>query len=84
MKNLILVLLTIFVSNQFVNAQWTSDSAQNTTIYSGTGDQVLTKVGLTSDGGCFISWFDNRGSGYQVRQRKWLSSKTAKIECTGN
>lgn len=53
-----------------VNAQWSSNPAQNTEVYLGTGDQVLTKIATTSDGGCYISWFDNRGSGYTVRLQK--------------
>ncbi|HCN38507.1 MAG: T9SS type A sorting domain-containing protein [Ignavibacteria bacterium] len=70
MKNILFVFLFFVITVNVAISQWTSDSTQNTTIYSGSGDQVLTKVALTSDGGCFISWFDNRGSGYTVRLQR--------------
>jgi hypothetical protein len=31
-----------------------------------TGGQELTKIAATSDGGCYISWFDNRSGSYAV------------------
>jgi hypothetical protein len=35
-----------------------------------TGDQVQPKVAPTSDGGCYISWFDSLGNGFDVRVQK--------------
>lgn len=67
-----IVFLSLFVfGSSLLNAQWSSNPAQNTEVYSGSGDQVLTKVALTSDGGCYVSWFDNRGSGYTMRLQKF-------------
>ena len=31
-----------------------------------TGEQVLPKISLTSDGGCYIAWFDTRTGNYNV------------------
>lgn len=46
--------------------QWSADSTQNLMICDLTGEQVLPKIVPTSDGGCFISWFDTRSGSYCV------------------
>ena len=46
------------------NAQWSEDPSQNLGVGVTTGEQVLPKIVKTSDGGCFISWFDNRSGSY--------------------
>ena len=48
------------------NAQWSSDPAANLQVCDVTGDQALPKVANTSDGGCYIAWFDNRNGSYAV------------------
>jgi hypothetical protein len=72
-KTLLFIAVLAFIIANFssLNAQWSSNPAQNTEVYSGSGDQVLTKVALTSDGGCYVSWFDNRGSGYTMRLQRF-------------
>jgi hypothetical protein len=47
-------------------AQWSPDSTLNLTICDLSGEQVLPKICATSDGGCFISWFDTRSGSYCV------------------
>lgn len=74
MKKLLFTItfLSLFVINySLLNAQWSSNPAQNTEVSVGSGDQVLTKVATTSDGGCYVSWFDNSGSGYVVRLQRF-------------
>jgi hypothetical protein len=51
-------------------AQWSSDPAVNFPVADGTGDQVQAKVAPTPDGGCYISWFDALGNGFDVRLQK--------------
>ncbi len=46
--------------------QWSADSTMNLEICNLTGEQVLSKIVPTSDGGCFISWFDQRSGGYSM------------------
>jgi hypothetical protein len=46
--------------------QWSSNAAQNLAIADRTADQVQPKVRSTSDGGCYVSWFDNAAGGYDV------------------
>ena len=46
-------------------AQWSSPST-NLAIGDRTNEQVQPKVRSTSDGGCYISWFDNAAGGYDV------------------
>jgi hypothetical protein len=47
-------------------AQWGPDSLLNLEVCDQTGEQVTPKIVETSDGGCFISWFDSRGGGYAL------------------
>ena len=47
-------------------AQWSNDPLQNLAIADTTGEQVLPKIAPTSDGGCYISWFDTRNGNYSV------------------
>jgi len=51
-------------------AQWSSDPAVNLRVTDATGDQVQPKVAPTDDGGCYISWFDSLGNGFDVRVQK--------------
>lgn len=63
-----IVFLSLFITSSF--AQWSPSASQNTAIATGSGDQVLAKVALTSDGGCYISWFDNTSGSYAVRLQR--------------
>jgi hypothetical protein len=47
-------------------ADWSDDPGKNLPIADLTADQVQPKVAATSDGGCYISWFDNAAGGYDV------------------
>ncbi len=44
--------------------QWSADSLQNLEVCDLSGEQSLPKVATTSDGGCFVSWFDSRSGSY--------------------
>ena len=61
----LLVLLVASISH----AQWSSDPAVNLPVADAAGTQVQPKVAPTSDGGCYVSWFDGAG-GYDVRLQK--------------
>lgn len=58
--------LTALLAVSHTFAQWSSDSLQNTPIIVHSGDQVVPKIKATSDGGCYISWYDNRNGNYDV------------------
>jgi hypothetical protein len=47
-------------------AQWPATSAPNLPIGDFANEQVVNKVAATSDGGCYVGWFDNRAGGYAV------------------
>src|SRR5262245_31183133 len=49
-----------------VRAQWSTSPSTNLPIGDGVGEQVLPKVAVASDGGCYIGWFDNRSGVYAV------------------
>lgn len=56
----------LFLLPSLLLGQWSPDSTQNLTICDLSGEQVLPKMVPTSDGGCFISWFDTRSGSYCV------------------
>ena len=67
MKNLFRILLVIFVFlSSGAYAQWSSNPAINLAVCDTTGEQALAKIESTSDGGCYVSWFDTRSGGYNV------------------
>ena len=61
--------LFLFISVP-VFAQWSSNTSTNLQICDVSGEQVLTKIAACPDGGCYISWFDHRGSSYAVYLQK--------------
>jgi hypothetical protein len=65
MKNYFILIVFVLLSS-FASAQWSSNSATNLTICDTTGEQILSKIGITSDGGCYIGWFDQRNGSYAV------------------
>ena len=66
-KFFIFVVLLLLVSSGFqLNAQWSSDPSVNLQVCDVTGAQALPKIASTSDGCCYISWFDNRNGNYAV------------------
>jgi hypothetical protein len=64
MKKIFLLSFILFVNLTF--SQWSTDPNTNFKICDVTGEQVLPKISLTSDGGCYIAWFDTRTSNYNV------------------
>ena len=57
-------------TNATIFAQWSSDAAANLQITSAGNDQVQPKIRSTSDGGCYISYYDNQSGGYDVRLQR--------------
>ncbi|MBZ0178020.1 MAG: T9SS type A sorting domain-containing protein [Melioribacteraceae bacterium] len=67
MKTLLLFCFNLLLFQNFIMyAQWSSDPATNLTICDLNGDQALSKIASTSDGGTYISWFDIRSGSYSV------------------
>ncbi len=52
------------------NAQWSTDSTMHQVIADATGEQVQPKIVPTLDGGCYISWYSNDATGYDVRLQR--------------
>jgi len=60
-------LLALALTAGSATAQWSSDPMQNLAIVVAPGGQELPKVASAPDNATWISWFDNRTGGYQVR-----------------
>ena len=65
---LLVCLLALLVAS-ISHAQWSSDPAVNLPVADAAGTQVQPKVAPTSDGGCYVSWFDGAG-GYDLHLQK--------------
>lgn len=67
-SRLLLVLLTLVPLA--LNAQFTTDTIQNTLVHNVQGsDQVTPLSATTSSGKTYISWFDNSGGSYVLRMQ---------------
>ena len=64
MKKYLLIVFSLLYTQAYT--QWSTDPNTNLKICDVTGEQVLPKVSLTSDGGCYIAWFDTRTGNYNV------------------
>ncbi len=62
----LLFTLIIILAAAELPAQWINDPTTNLMICDLTGAQSTPKIASTSDGGCYISWFDNRSGEYCV------------------
>jgi len=69
MKTIFTFLVVIFCTTSLFS-QWSSNPSINLTVCDSTNDQVLPKIAATSDGGCYIGWFDGRSGGYAVYLQK--------------
>lgn len=47
-------------------ADWSSDPAVNLAVGDRTGEQGQSKIRATSDGGAYVSWYDNNAGGYDT------------------
>ena len=79
-KLLLAVLLLCSVS---LYSQWSMDPAVNLLISDLLGEQVLPKIAATSDGGCYIGWFDQRGGSYAVYLQKLNSQGIKQFAADG-
>ena len=65
-------LLSAFLAlaSPLANAQWSSDPAVNLVVSDAAADQVQPMIAPTSDGGCYISWFDSIANGFDLRLQR--------------
>lgn len=82
MKIAILTLLLLF-NFGLISAQWTNNPATNLLISDLPGDQTLPLIAPTSDGGCYIVWFDNRSGSYSVYLQKLTPTGTSQFAQDG-
>ncbi|OGC90057.1 MAG: hypothetical protein A2W25_15580 [candidate division Zixibacteria bacterium RBG_16_53_22] len=61
-KSAILVLLLAVINAPL--AQWPSDPAQNLIVSNMSGEETISKIAPMSDGGCYVSWWNNTAGMY--------------------
>lgn len=79
---LIMILLGLAMPGG-VLAQWSPDSLQNLTVCDVNGEQATPKIAATSDGGCYISWFDSRTGGYAMYLQRLDADGNALLGANG-
>lgn len=62
----ICVLAAACILGPAAQAQWTNSPASANVLAAVPGEQNQAKIRPTQDGGCYVSWFDNRIGGYDV------------------
>lgn len=58
--------LSFVVLSAWASAQWPNSNASALVVANRTSEQVQPKIAPRSDGGCYVSWFDNAAGGYDV------------------
>ncbi len=58
--------VVLLATTPALHAQWSADPADNLAIADRPSEQVIPLVGSTSDGGCYIAWFDLASGNYDV------------------
>ncbi|MBM2840924.1 MAG: FlgD ig protein [Bacteroidetes bacterium] len=64
------MVVSLFLLIPLAKAQWPPDPNVNLTVCDTSGNQELPKIAVTSDGGCYISWFDTRAGAYRVYMQR--------------
>ena len=72
-----------FILPSVLFSQWSSDSSVNLKVSDQSGDQALPKISVTSDGGSYIAWFDNRGGSYAVYLQRLNSQGVKQFAADG-
>ncbi len=67
---LLTALLATLAATAPARAGWSSDPAANLIVADGSGEQVQAKLVPRADGGCYLSWFSNNATGYDVRLQR--------------
>jgi hypothetical protein len=65
-KKVFTLVLVALMGWQFVSAQWNSNPAENTRYTDLTGEQVIPKIAVCTDGFAYIAWFSNHTGNYNV------------------
>jgi hypothetical protein len=67
-RNLIAVVMIVLLLGVTLGAyaQWPDDPTTNLLLSNRSGEQTITKVSPTSDGGCYVSWWDNTSGNYAM------------------
>jgi hypothetical protein len=68
-----LMLLFFLFGSALIYAQWSTSSYNPTLIASDTGEQVLPKVAVHTNGNTYISYYDNSSGGYKL----WIKLLTS-------
>ena len=84
MKKFYILLAVLFLFLGFnLYSQWSNDPNTNLMISDLNGEQVLPKISLTSDGGCYIAWLDTRTGNYNVYLQKLDAAGNKMFESNG-
>ncbi len=64
-KVFVMITATLLICSSAL-AQWPTDPDSNMVICNHSGEQAIPKVAPTSDGGCYICWYDHESGNYDM------------------
>ncbi len=65
-KKIFTLMLVALLGWQIASAQWNSNAAENTRYTDLSGEQVIPKIAVCTDGFAYIAWFSNHTGNYNV------------------
>lgn len=83
MKKLFIIMVIILFGISPLYSQWSSDPNVNLKVSDLGGQQTLPKISKTSDGGCYIVWFDHRSSNFDVYLQRYNSAGVPQFTTDG-
>nr|NQU94478.1 hypothetical protein [Bacteroidota bacterium] len=70
MKKQIVILTLAIFGWHMMSAQWTTNPGENTRFTDLSGEQVIPKIAVCSDGYAYVSWFSSESGNYNVRLQR--------------
>jgi hypothetical protein len=62
--------IALLILTSFALAQWPDDPDSNMMLCDRFGDQTIPKIAATSDGGCYVCWYDHASGNYDVYMQR--------------
>lgn len=76
-----LFFIALFVSTGY--SQWSANAGTNLPVCVQSGEQPIPKIAVTADGGCYVTWFDHRGSNYDVYLQRLNAAGVPQLAANG-
>lgn len=83
MRKLILIFAVTLLTITEAFTQYSNNAGANLPVCTASGEQSVSKISNTNDGGSYMAWFDNRSGGYAVYLQRMDKYGVAKFAPNG-